>query len=614
MAGVKRGYPSTKFQLFDQTQIPALNSEVTDNTPVALCAFTSDKGPENWQMIRTLKDYTETFGGINFERHGQAQLTIAEILRTGGYVFGKRMVSANATLANVTMHARVVESDGVSYLYTYATSLAECYSPEEASAQGYGEFDFSDEDATDFPLFTVVDKGRGVSTLFFRMIPEYSASRSSSCIRYSFEVYDNGELIDSIACSMNPDYSIDLINQSIQSRVNARSKQVSVMMYQDGIYGLVRCLAKTATINDEPVTVEDLINHDFINGLQRRGSSAIGGLICLPASDDSTDDWTANKPSDIEHWYYLGDPNGIPMAGGSNGDLGDNPQENQAELTKLLLGAWGKNQDSEQFDPVIYDLDSIKPDAIFDACYPIAVKNAIIDVCDWRGDVMFFCDFGLGLHSINMIVAYADNINKSRYCAMYHNWFNVISPYTNKAITVTMPYLLASRFVNHVDGGVGRPFAGIINDMTFPEIIMGSLNFQPIVIPGVDQKQMLADACINYLNYYDGVPVMETMYVNYEEYTQLSFLHNMLSIQEVIKAIRSHCPKVRYTFLDGDDLEEYLEDARAVLNRYASNFKSIDIEYMYDEKYELNNIFYATITVRFRNFVQEEFFKIYAIN
>jgi hypothetical protein len=35
---------------------------------------------------------------------------------------------------------------------------------------------------------------------------------------------------------------------------------------------------------------------------------------------------------------------------------------------------------------------------------------------------------------------------------------------------------------------------------------------------------------------------------------------------------------------------------------------------MADEAYESNNIFYATIVVRFRNFIQEEYFKIIAIN
>ena len=116
-----RGYPKTVFEIIDQSQIPALPVEYAYNhIAISMSAFTSDKGPENWRMITNLTDFTNTYGGINFERHGQAQLIVAETLRRGGYVFGKRMVSSNATLANVTIRSRVVVSDGVAYVYTYA--------------------------------------------------------------------------------------------------------------------------------------------------------------------------------------------------------------------------------------------------------------------------------------------------------------------------------------------------------------------------------------------------------------------------------------------------------------------------------------------------------------
>lgn len=610
-----RGYPRTVFDIIDQTQIPALPVEYAYNhIAIAMSAFTSDKGPENWRMITNLTDFTNTYGGINFERHGQAQLIVAEMLRRGGYVFGKRMVSSNATLANVTIRTRVVVSDGVAYLYTYAVSAINAGNTDVAAEVGYNEYDYTDEEAMDFPLFTITALGRGESNIFFRIVPAYSTSKASSCLKYNVEIIEDGVIIESIVCTLNPEYIIDNQSQAIQAKLNGNSVQVSCKMFDDGIYGLARLLSQYATLGGAPLTVSELLNHDYLNGMHRRGSTALGGVIAAAASDDATDEWTANLPSDIVSPYHLDDASGIPLASGSYGTLGTSPMENQAEYTLLLLGAWGKNQTSEQFDPIIYDLDSFKPDAVFDSNYPTTVKNAIIDVADFRGDIMFFADLGMSRQYLSDIIEYSETLNRSRFCAMYHNYFNIINPYSKKQITVTMPYLLASRFVKHVDNGVGRPFAGIANGLTFPEIITGSVNFMPVVIPGLDQKQQLADACVNYINYYDGVPVMETMYVNYEEYTQLSFLHNMLAIQEVIKAVRSHCPRVRYTFLDGDDLEEYLEDARTVLNQFQSNFRQLEIEYMYDEIYEQNNIFYATITVRFHNFIQEEYFKIYAIS
>ena len=119
---------------------------------------------------------------------------------------------------------------------------------------------------------------------------------------------------------------------------------------------------------------------------------------------------------------------------------------------------------------------------------------------------------------------------------------------------------------------------------------------------------------INYISYYDDLPVMNTMYVNVIEYTQLSYLNNIMNIQGIVKELRKRCPKTRYTFMDGSDLQKYLEDTSAIINNYNSYFKSISIKYMADAEYESQNIFYAVLTVQFRNFVQEEYFRIYAIS
>ena len=104
------------------------------------------------------------------------------------------------------------------------------------------------------------------------------------------------------------------------------------------------------------------------------------------------------------------------------------------------------------------------------------------------------------------------------------------------------------------------------------------------------------------------------MYTNQDEYTQLSFLSNVMGVQEIIKVLRTRCPRTRYTFLDGDDLEAYLEDVDSILKQFSPNFKKLSCQYMADERYESNHIFYAVLTVQFRNFIQEEYFKIIAIS
>ena len=78
---------------------------------------------------------------------------------------------------------------------------------------------------------------------------------------------------------------------------------------------------------------------------------------------------------------------------------------------------------------------------------------------------------------------------------------------------------------------------------------------------------------------------MESEYTTQEDYTGFSFLNNTLAIQEIVKAIRIHCPKTRYTFMEEDDLRKYQEDVQTLLDKYRSNFKSLTMEYMQDPTY-----------------------------
>ena len=615
-----KGYPKSRFEIVNQTQIQSIETATVSNpTALYMQPYTSNKGTEDWELITTFDGFTEAKGGISFRRHGQAQLTVAQALKSGAYVLGKRLVSEDATLANTTVLARLVKVDDVTYVYFYTKSALNCADFDSACEAGYGDFDPEAENVTDIPLFTVTPMGRGESLLFFRINPNNVTSRkknSSSYMKYSFEIMEDNETLESIVITMNPEIIIDGISQAMNPKIRTNSNQIRVKLYEDGIYKLVSVLSETA-VDAEGKTIppSDLINMDFINGFDRSGTVAIGGVVTV-AQDNGAEDseWSANKPADIEVVYDLASPVGIPLTNGSYGTMGTDPAANPVEMEKMLLAAFGQDTDSLLFDSVIYDLDAYKIDAIFDCNWPVSVKNAIIDLIDFRGDMAFLCDLGTKANTLDLIIDAASGIKSSNYVALYHNYFKIIDPFTKKEITVTMPYLLVDRLINHISKGVGRPFAGIANNIFFTNIIENTINFLPVEIPGSNQKQELVDVNVNYLSIYDGVPVMETMYVNDTEYTQLSFLHNIMGVQEIIKVIRTRCPRTRYTFIDGNDLETYISDVQSIIKEYATNFKSISCEYMADEAYEQNNIFYAVLKVQFKNFIQEEYFKIIAIS
>ena len=391
--------------------------------------------------------------------------------------------------------------------------------------------------------------------------------------------------------------------------------------------------------------------------------------------NDELDMWTTLLPADLSTGtgdaktpnsnVIIPNGNGISFsfstsstygAGTNDTALGDAPIKNAVstgsdnnyqptEYERLLLNVFGKKYNATskkietlvsnvetvnnttttyyQFDPVIYDVDKYKVDFTCDNGYPKFIKRAITDLVEFRGDMVYIADLGSDkLSNASSIIAKSNEIfneseeydYRSKFVAIYHNVFDIYDPYSGKQITVTMPYLLASKLVNHIANGAGRPFAGMLHDITFPEIIKNSINYIPRITPFADNKQMFVDANINYLSMYNDLFVMDTMYVNQSDYTQLSYLNNIMGVQQIIKNIRNKCPASRYTFMDGNDLERYIDDANTIINQYNSYFKSISISYMADEAYESNNIFYAVLKVQFRNFIQEEYFKIIAIS
>jgi hypothetical protein len=198
------------------------------------------------------------------------------------------------------------------------------------------------------------------------------------------------------------------------------------------------------------------------------------------------------------------------------------------------------------------------------------------------------------------------------------NNYKIYDPYTRRKIHVTVTYDLAILFVDHFINGRIRPFCGQKYGIVIPgrSFIKNSLNFCPKRTPSQDQRKIFDTLRINYLSFYDGdILTMNSEYTSQTRYTQLSWVNNVLGVQEIIKAIRALCPKIRYSFIDGDDLVQYRKDVQTVvIDKYRDRFKSCEIEYVEDEVYDLNKVIYAVIKIKFRNFVQTEMFKIIALN
>ena len=167
-------------------------------TPLFLCVFSSDKGPEKI----TVTDYSrfiKLYGTPSFEKYGHPSLQAFNILKAGGRIIGKRIVSESATLPNLIVVANIttatenkVDSDG-KQLYigpdgnettdvtdtpatiTKTSIKYELENKKEAKTESDVEaYVKTLQTDSRFPLFVICDNGRGKSIKKIKISADYN--------------------------------------------------------------------------------------------------------------------------------------------------------------------------------------------------------------------------------------------------------------------------------------------------------------------------------------------------------------------------------------------------------------------------------------------------------
>lgn len=602
-------YPSTTFIIEDRSAIQSLPIDGKITAPLFAQFFSSDKGPE--EMGVYYGEEFEIFGSPNFTRHGQPLLQAQALINNGARVLAKRIVAPDSTLANVVVVAKVKTTPatkeevtdpetGDSVTVTTPGSCQITYDLEtitgnlndidelKSSALVFADYeDKAEGDEKSFPLFVIADNGRGVSSKRFSITPNLQGSRNKSYLTYIFSVIEDSATVESTLFTLDPDIATATSNLSLSSVAKTYLKQVRAFTFDDVMVEFLAAI-KSAT------GIENVNNIDVLFGRDKKGNALEGITV------SGSGLYIKNKEKDIRLESGL--------ESGDNGTFKNSPLKSAdyaTQLTEAFNGTFTKD---------IYDVDNILLDAIIDANYPESAKKAIEELVEFREDAFFFRDLGTGLYNADDIIHKASEVTKSRYIGIYGNSYDVVDQYSKKQITVTTGYSLAKLLPAHFVYRRTNPVAGFLNKFIFDEIVEGTVNFLPKVIPAKNEKEELFDNHINFISYLDGTPVMESQYTTQDEFTGFSYINNTLAVQEVVKAIRVKCPKSRYTFMEEQDLAKYEADIKEILTNFNSNFKSITFEYAADPTYEQNMTFYAILYITFKKFIQAEVFRIVAIN
>lgn len=608
-------YPGVIVEYSDQSTINEIAITEVRNKPLFLALFTSDKGTEKWNRVSG-KDFFSMYGNnISFTKHGQPLLQAAMSINAGAELLCKRLVASDSTLANIGIVATVTsteaqkknENDELLYLddsgnatteitdtpYTVTTTNIK-YSIKSATNVSTIEAAYDSISATitgdnEYLLYVIADNGRGTSKKRIRIIPNYTLSRSLTYTLYNFAIIEGNSEIESLNFSVNPTLVVNGQNISLQSMINTYSTQLECKSNDAGIEAFAKALAEKMGITDESL----IYSFDVLFGCSNKGVA--NENISADPGDDGID---------LKYSY------GQILQNGSNGTFGDQPIDATEEWSKQAIEALDGS-----FDEVIFNLDQYKIAACVDANYPEKVKRAIEQLVAFREDFFYFRDQGLGKTAIDLMAAEANKELKSMFCATYAQSYDIIDPYTKKQISVTIGYDIAQNLVQHLNNGAILPPAGMKYDMVIKNAIYGTLSFTPTVCPDPkgNQKEQLIELGINYASYIDNNLVVETLYTSQEKNSQWSYINNVMGIQEVVRAIRTRCPMIRYSFIDGEDLEKYRKDVEEVIAPYTSNFKTLKLKYVADATYSANKIFYAVLQCVYKDFVQTEWFKIVAL-
>lgn len=443
-----------------------------------------------------------------------------------------------------------------------------------------------DPDANSFvyPLFVVVDNGRGVSSKRFKITPDYVVSKNLDFQLYKLHFIGDTKAENEYVWFNFQDNVIYLDKNRSLDMIGKELTQIKASSFEDSIDLYIKRLAAITGIDEA-----QLNSIDAVFGCNRKGEKLAQITI-------------------DEEGYALNSDLGMMLQEGDNGDFGENPIDAPTygeELVKVING---------EYDDSIFDRDRYMIDVCLDANYPAEVKKAIYDLAQFREDFVFFRDYGTDLTSYETIQQNYYSLPKSKFVADYCQAWDVIDPWTKKQITVTAPFSMATRLVTHLNDRRSAPPCGILYNFAFPEVIEGTVTFIPKVTPAVDQKTLLVDMGINYASHVNGVLTMETAYTTQEgNRTQLGYVNNILAVTRVIHNIRTECPKIRYSFITDTDLEKYREEVNKVILRSNDDFSEIYMEYMQDEVMAANKIFEANIFVKFKNFEQQEIFNIYTL-
>lgn len=455
--------------------------QVVPSTIGFLCGF-SEKGRDNEIVfVGSRADFINEWGEPKItdygKNYGQGPYVAYNHLGESGALFWMRLLSDNATYANMRLDAQLAAADATtSITITYVDSL-NSYDEIETNLETVGDTK---------PILFLYPIGRGgyYNSLGIRFTEHSNPTLSGVYVLDIYEKQTDGDdvIIESFDVSLDP-FAVDNAGDSIfitsiletYSSVLRASMTLASGEYTDGYKLVAKNYDKeigtvtvdlsggTATITDNKQDFSDWekgnpSGTDYVviakdaKGIEIWGwLGAAGGLDdeevnVFPTRDlvgpqgwnGSTGSFDANSTityyvkesySSIATAFASGEPQ--PLRKGSDGDLiqSDGTLDTTEAETLLEQGYSGI------IDDQILDTDNVYFTLVYDAGYPSDVKTAISTLCQTRRDCVGILD-NSDNSTVNEALSTRTNTNtfNSYFVTLYESYNKVSDPFTGEDV------------------------------------------------------------------------------------------------------------------------------------------------------------------------------------
>ena len=518
-----------------------------------------------------LSEFMDEFGLGPYSVYGQplmnAYAAANAATNSNAMLHCLRVTPEDAAYSTATLIAKY-KVDGENMTVQYVVKPSDADLTDLAELEDCCTVNSEEDDAgfTAVKLFTIAYRGRGTygKNVRFRITTDKASDKNNNYKNYNFQIYRNEtilEQVENFSVAFVPEaiysgasiYAEDVMNDSVSG-----SNFVAAYVNAEGFQTLY-----DAYLTAQPNTTFTLNDFDPLLGIDKYTRQAIAGLTIAAAAEVT--------PAEGETAIDLSVSAGIALMGGSDGALDVANADRQATLDALYLSAF-----EGKIDENIRSKNRYPTTFIFDANFDVKTKMAILALATQRTDCVAMLDFGTGISTKASVGTYYDanfeGIVDSRVCSFEPYCMKVRDPYSQKTVTVTSTYWLASDYFTHINNwnGKHRPLAG--NRFGIMSGYVAN-SVYPVFDEDLDGTMMdeLAEKHCNVAKYNQNQVIVRSMQNTAQsKMTALTELSNVLVLLDVKRDCERLCSQFEYDFSEPEDIARFNVAVSTITDKYAA--------------------------------------------